>query len=112
MTAVWNFPHRRVIFSLTVPVCAGLPSGMAYYIFTQGRYSYAGWALLETVKRPALAKEVFRNYRGRFDRSAVEMVMVEAASIQEANAKLNRKAEPVAGNYPDPALYESQGYRE
>lgn len=85
---------------------------MAYYIFTQGRYSYAGWALLEAVERPAVAREVFRNYRGRFDRSAVEMVMVEAASPDEANSKLRRKAEPVAGSYPSPAVYDSQGRRE
>lgn len=83
---------------------------MAYYIFTQGRASATGWALLETVNRPALAKEVFRNYRQRLECSEVEMVMVEAAGIHEANAKLKRKAEPVAGSYPDPAAYSSSGY--
>lgn len=84
---------------------------MAFYIFTQGRYSYTGWALLETVKRPALAKEVFQNYRRRIDRSEVEMVMIEAASIHEANAKLRLEAEPVAGSYPEPAGYDSQRCR-
>ena len=84
--------------------------GMPYYLFIQGKYSYAGWALLETVKRSALAKEVFQNYRSRLDRSEIEMVMVEAANIHEANAKLQRKAEPVAGNYPEPAAYDSLGY--
>ena len=85
---------------------------MAYYIFTQGRYTYAGWALLETVKRPALAKEVFRNYRGRIDPSEVEMVMIKAVSLHEANTKLERKAELVAGFYPERAAQDLQGYRE
>ncbi len=86
--------------------------GVAYYIFTQGRYAYAGWALLETVERPAVAREVFRNYRARMDRSAVEMVMVKAATLREANAELERRAEPVAGGYPDPAVHNPRGYRE
>lgn len=73
---------------------------MTQYIFTQGRYSHAGWKLLEMVERKTLANEVYRNYRRRLDRSEVEMVMVEAASIEEANAKLKRQAEPVAGSYP------------
>lgn len=83
---------------------------MAYFIFTQGKYPYAGWALLETVESPVLAKEVFWNYRGRIDRSEVEMVMVKASSLHEAHVKLEHKAEPVAGNYPDPAAYDSQSY--
>ena len=85
---------------------------MAYFIFTRDRYSHAEWALLETVERAAVAREAFGNYRARFDRSEVEMIMVKAASPDEANAELERKAEPVAEGDPHPAAYDSQGYRE
>ena len=61
---------------------------MAYYIFAQGRYTFGAWELLETVERPDLAKEVYRNYRQRLDPSAVEMVMVRAKSEVEAKKRI------------------------
>lgn len=61
---------------------------MAYFIFTQGKYTHALWELLETVEREELAKEVYRNYRQRLDPSAVELVMVRARSEAEARERI------------------------
>lgn len=76
-------------FALPGEQLADLVSIMAFYIFTQGERTDSGWELLETIKRPDLAKEVYGNYCQLLSaQAAVKLEMVEAATAKKAKSEL------------------------
>ena len=62
---------------------------MAWYIFTRDKRSRTSWEFMEMSVRPEVAKRVLANYRSILRRqSDVEVVMIEADSIDKAKGKL------------------------
>jgi hypothetical protein len=62
---------------------------MAFYIFTRGERANSEWELLETIKRPDLAREVYSNYCQLLRvRATVKLEMVEAVTARKAKSEL------------------------
>lgn len=61
---------------------------MAFYIFAQSTELYAEWVLLESVKHPERADEVFTRYRQRIDPASLTLVMIEAPDVFEARRQI------------------------
>ncbi len=62
---------------------------MAWYIFTRSKHFPPYWEFMEMSVRPEVAKSVLADYRSILrGQSDVEVIMVEANSLEEARGKL------------------------